>query len=421
MKKSYVSVILAASVVSSMLLGTTCYAAEDATVNILAYGTTANNIQETADLYNAKEDAKGTVTVDIGDGSYTSLLPSLASGEGIPDIFEIQSRDVGSFYTTYGTDMFVSLDSIIVDEVDNFVEGMISPAKAEDGSYYAIPWNSGPCVLFYQPEVFEECGIDVSTLTTWDAFIEAGKTVKEKTGMYFTAFNTNGTECDEMMMWFNQLAGSYYAEDGSVQLNTPEMHQTLELMKKMYDAGIVCDIANAWDDRIQAVSGNTVAALPYASWFTATMEESCADQSGKWAITTMPAFEEGGNTNAILGGGYLIISSTCENQELALDFLKYSMMTPEGNEINLKYGDFPSYMPCYSESYFDEASEYFAGQEVNKFFTEVANGPVTDYGPYFTDIQPHLMEIVGEIVMGADMDETLDSHTEAINAIIATK
>lgn len=420
MKRKNLAVILTVSMTAA--LGSAGFAEEaEPTINILAYGTTANNIQETADIYNALEERKGTVTVDIGDGSYTSLLPSLASGEGIPDVFEIQSRDVGSFYTTYGTDMFVSLDSIIKGEEGNFVEGMIQPALAEDGSYYAIPWNSGPCVLYYQPAVLEECGIDVTTLTTWDAYIEAGKTVKEKTGKYFAAFNTNGTGCDEMMMWFNQLAGSYYAEDGSVQLNTPEMHQTLELMKEMYDAGIVCDLPNAWDDRIQAMSSGSIAALPYASWYTATMEESCADQSGQWAVTLLPAFEEGGNVNSILGGGYLIISASCEEQELALDFLRYSMMTPKGNEINLKYGDFPSYMPCYSESYFEEASEYFGGQEVNKFFTEVANGPVTDYGPYFTDIQPNLMEIVGEVVAGADIDETLDAHTEAVNAIIATK
>ena len=90
MKRKNLAVILTVSMTAA--LGSAGFAEEaEPTINILAYGTTANNIQETADIYNALEERKGTVTVDIGDGSYTSLLPSLASGEGIPDVFEIQS------------------------------------------------------------------------------------------------------------------------------------------------------------------------------------------------------------------------------------------------------------------------------------------------------------------------------------------
>ena len=38
-----------------------------------------------------------------------------------------------------------------------------------------MPWESGPVQLLYRTDIFEQYGIDPTSLVTWDDFIAAGE------------------------------------------------------------------------------------------------------------------------------------------------------------------------------------------------------------------------------------------------------
>jgi len=383
-------------------------------IHVASWNNAADNLSEIAEKFNAKNGNRGKVIIDYSDSDYSKLKPALASGNGVPDIFQTQNRDIPAFYNSYGLKAFADLTDIIADDAENWVDFALETCKAEDGKYYAIPWDIGPVGLYYRTDIFEEAGIDVTTLTTWDKYIEAGKLLRTKGDYYVEAYNFNGaTSTDQFFIYLNQLGGQFYDEQGNVNLASDEMIKAAELCLKMINAGVAMDIPNAWDDRIAAINANKLVAFPYPAWYMGTMKNSCETTAGKWGITKIPAFEEGGNTYANAGGSVLAVSSTTKNLQLAKDFLEYAMKSNEGNDINMKYGEFPSYKPAYETEYFKSKDEYFGGLEVGPIFAALTGAPVTKWGPYFTDVAESMKAAAGNILANRmDPREALEAATK---------
>lgn len=368
-------------------------------IHVASWNNAADNLSEIAKAFNEKNSGKGKVIIDYSDSDYSKLKPALAAGNGVPDIFQTQNRDIPAFYNNYGLKKFADISDIITPDANNWVSFALETCKAKDGKYYAIPWDIGPVGLYYRTDIFKDAGIDVSTLTTWDKYIEAGKTLKSKGNYYVEAFNFNGsTSTDEVLIYLNQLGGQYYNANGDVNLASPEMLKVADLATKMVNAGIAMDIPNAWDDRIKAINDNKLVALPYPAWYMGTMKNSCAATSGKWSITKLPAFQEGGNVYSNAGGSVLAVSSSTVNLPLAKEFLTYAMKDNAGNDINMKYGEFPSYKPSYETSFFKSTNDYYGGLAVGTVFSKLTGAPATTWGPYFTDVSTSLGIGMGNIL-----------------------
>lgn len=373
-------------------------------IHVASWNNAADNLSEIAEAFNAEYEGEGQVIIDYVDSDYSKLQPALAAGTGVPDIFQTQNRDIPAFFNNYGLESFLDITDIIEADADNWVDFALETCKAEDGKYYAIPWDIGPVAMYYRADIFEENGIVAEELTTYDKYIEAGKKLKEAGDYYIEAFNFNGaTSRDQFMIYLNQLGGQYYDEEGKVKLDSPEMMQATELVLRMVEEGVAMDVSNAWDDRITAINDSKLVALCYPAWYMGTMQNSCADLAGKWKVAPMPAFEEGGNNTSNAGGSVLAASSTTQNPELCKAFLEYAMKSDAGNDVNMKYGEFPSYTPAYKTDFFNSASDYYSGQEVNSIFASLTGAPATAWGPYYVDVDESTKAAAGEILLnGAD-------------------
>lgn len=397
-------------------------ASDGSDIHVASWNNAADNLTEIAEAFN-KTSTKGKVIIDYADGDYTKLKPALQSGSDVPDIFQTQNRDIHAFYDTYGLDKFADISDIIEPDAKNWAPAALGNCIAEDGKYYAIPWDIGPCGLYYRTDIFEEAGIDVSTLTTWDKYLEAGKKLKTEGDYYIENYSMIGSGgWDNIILYLNQLGGQYYDADGKVNLASDEMVKAFEMSLKFKDAGVVVDIPAGWDDRIKAINDNKLVAFPYAAWYMGTMQNSCADLAGKWAIAPIPSFEEGVEHEATIGGSILAVSSKTKNLELAKEFLVYAMKDDAGNDVNMKYGEFPSYAPSYKTEFFKSANEYFGGQATGTFFSQHTDAPATDFGAYFTDINESMIVAAGNIMSGGmDIKEALEAATKDTQAKIDIK
>jgi lactose/L-arabinose transport system substrate-binding protein len=393
-------------------------------IHVASWNNAADNLTEIAKAFNEKNKGagKGQVIIDYADSDYSKLLPAMAAGNGVPDIFQTQNRDIQAFYNNYGLKKFADISDIITPDADKWVGFALENCKAKDGKYYSIPWDIGPVGLYYRTDVFKDAGIDPATLTTWDKYIEAGKKLKEK-GYYVEAFNFNGsTSTDEFLIYLNQLGGQFYDSNGKVNLASPQMLKAAELINKMVNAGIVMDIPNAWDDRIKAINDNKLVALPYPAWYMGTMKNSCAATAGKWGIAKLPAFEQGGNSFANAGGSILAVSSSTKNLPLAKEFLTYAMKDNAGNDINTKYGEFPSYKPAYETTFFKSTNNYYGGAAVNTLFASLTGAPATNFGAYFTDVNNAIKTAAGNILANKmDPKTALEAATKEAQSKIDAK
>jgi len=446
MKKKFLAVLLAAACTSATLVGCggaadtatsvketkteatkeTAAPAEEKTetaepklsgeITVASWNAAADALTDIAKLFMEKN--PGTkITINKVDAQYTKLYPALAAGVGVPDVMQTQQTDFPAFMNKY-EGSFADLTDMVEPEKDNFVASALSQTIGADGKYYAVPWDIGPSALMYRIDVFEKAGVDVNTIKTWDDYIKAGKTVLDKTGMKMLGFCYNGSSStDYIRMLMHEQSGSYYNEDGTVNLGSDKMITAAKLLLTMKDAGITMDLPSEWGDRITALTNNQLATIPYPVWYTGTLTTAVADQSGKWAIAPMPSFD-GTNNKVSLGGSILAVSAASENADLAKAFVKFAMMTNEGAKVNYDYGQFPSYKAAYGSDAFKQKSDYF-NASIGEIFIPLVDSPIINFGPYFTDVSTALGTAVGEIfINGADPKTSLDAASKVAQKAI---
>ena len=421
MKKELISVLMGMSMLAA--IATPAWAEEtdglSGEIHVASWNASGDALAEIGEKF-MEENPGTTIIVDKVDAEYTKLYPALASGVSVPDIMQIQQTDFQAFLNNY-EGSFADMTDIVEPEKDNFAQSALGVTIGNDGKYYAIPWDIGQCAMMYRKDVFEEAGVDAEAIKTWDDFLEAGKIILEKTGKKMFGFCYNGSSSsDAIKLLLHQQGGTYYDEEGKVDLTTDKMMKAIAFLKEMQNAGITMDLPSEWDDRITALNAEQLVCLPYPVWYTGTLMSAVADQSGKWAIAPMPGFE-GEGTEVSMGGCVLAVSADSENLELAKAFASYAMMNDEANEIDFGWGQFTSYKPSYEAPAFKQVDEYF-GVSRGEIFTKLVNSPVIDFGPYFTDVDQSMRTAIGEIfVNDADPEKAMTVAQEAAQQIIDAK
>ncbi|MBQ7520112.1 MAG: extracellular solute-binding protein, partial [Clostridia bacterium] len=92
------------------------------------------------------------------------------------------------------------------------------------------------------PDILKEAGIEAMP-EEWDAFIEACKTIQEKTGKQGFLQNwgaTSGTSALMLAFWpyYFQAGGVMLDDNGQIAINNEAGLKTLEFLKKFADEGI---------------------------------------------------------------------------------------------------------------------------------------------------------------------------------------
>jgi lactose/L-arabinose transport system substrate-binding protein len=367
------------------------------TITVASWNDAATAMQAVAKEF-MSENPGTTVNVLSVDSNYTKLYTELAAGSGVPDVVQTQNRDFASFYNKYPK-AWLDVSDIVSPQKANF-DSVVLPMVTFSGKYYAVPWDVGPCALYYRTDIFKNAGVDATTIKTWDDFITAGKTITAKGLGKVLGFDYSGsTSRDVLNLLFDEVGGQFYDSNGKVKFDTPEMLSAIKVLQDAKAAGVTMNLANEWNDRITAQENNSLVAIPYAVWYSGTMKGSVKDQSGKWGIVPLPAFTAGGSNQANEGGSILAISSATKDANLAKAYLKFGLMTDKGNELELSAGGlFTSYAPSYKDAAYSATDSYFTGISLGTTFSALStNIPAMKYGPYYTDVDNALKTAVGDI------------------------
>ncbi|MGE8079797.1 ABC transporter substrate-binding protein [Peribacillus loiseleuriae] len=379
-----------------------------ATIKVAAWNSAADALTEQIEGFNKKyPDIK--IEILHSDTGYSKVTPALAAGSGAPDIIQTQARDFQAFLTKF-PDQFVDLTDKTKAYHDQFIESSWG-AVTQDGKVYAMPWDIGPTALYYRIDLFEKAGIDIASIKTWDDYIEAGKKLKEAIPETTMTGYTNDFNLYEIFL--NQLGGSY-VKAGKINVNSPESKKALLLQKKMKDEGVAINVKDG-NGRITANNNETIATNILPVWYAGTLQHSVDKQAGKWGIVPLPAFEEGGNTQANLGGSVLAVSKQSKHTEAAFKFIEYVLTTDEGQKVMIDYGLFPSYVPFYENETFKENNDYF-GMEVYPFFAGLTENIHTmDHGPIMLDATKPINDLIGAVLEGKNVDESMETAAKAIS------
>ena len=339
-------------------------------ITVWAWNVAAKALVESAKSFNQKY-PKIKVNVQeygLAQNVYERYSVILSSGVGVPDIIQIESDYVQTFAETY-PQYFFDMNGYID------IEGKVDPSKIStsydsEGKLVSIPWDSGPVVMFYREDLFNQAGIDINSIITFEDYISAGKKLKEKfpnitmTGLPFTQ--------DENLFRCLLVANkSYYLNNkGEITVASSKAIETLQMIKRLIDEGVAKNTIN-WDGGIVANKNGELASWIMGGWWGGTIKDQMPEMKGKWKIAPIPAFPDGARASSSGGAGLSITASEPIKQAAALEFIKESLMNVD-NQLMMyeKYSLFPSYLPTYDDERFLKSDDYF-GDDFNKILANV--------------------------------------------------
>jgi arabinosaccharide transport system substrate-binding protein len=271
------------------------------------------------------------VTVYPYDDMHNKLQLAVNSGSGLPDVVDIEVSQFSNFVTEDGRSPMMDLTEAAAPYADDIVQARLDLYNRAD-SQFGLPMHVGAFVTFYNAALLEEAGIDYTTIETWDDFREAGVQYNEATGKAFGVASTGVNMVEPLMV--AQLGGQFFAEDGSVAVNSPEVVEALTMQQEMLDAGAISTIPGGSPDSEEAygaINSGDYAAIVYPAWYTSRFVDYMPDLSGDVAIAPAPVMD-GGEVATIGGGGTgTAVAESSPEAEFAAEWLAFAKLSPEAN------------------------------------------------------------------------------------------
>lgn len=279
---------------------------------------------------NPDRQIKLNVTVMPYDDMHNKLLLAVQTGEGAPDISDIELGRFPDFLA--GNDVpLENLNDIVEPYKGKLVQSRLD-IYSKEGTVYGLPTHVGASVAFYNTDILEAAGVDYTTIKTWDDYKAAGIKVYEATGKYMGTADTSATWQTSMIA--AQQGTDITDDNGNPQVNSPEMIKGFEMLKDLQENNVIATIAGGQPDTEEAKGeyniGNYASAL-MPLWYMSRFTNEITDLNGKIAIAPIPVFEEGQPRSLGLGGTGTVVTKTAKDVQLAKDFLAFAKLSDQAN------------------------------------------------------------------------------------------
>ncbi|SDK02593.1 ABC transporter substrate-binding protein [Sediminibacillus albus] len=363
------------------------------------------------------------VKININEGEmadiHNNLFTSISAGSGAPDITMIEVSEIAKFMQA--NDQFYNLNDYGAKDVqDNYLDWKWQQAQSVDGDFQlGLPTDIGPTTMFYRTDVMEEAGLPTdpeelaAQINDWDAYHEAAKQVKEKTGKPIT-------DSPELMFSAlrDQAPEQYFNEENELIIETsPYVKEAYDYTTQLIEEGLVGQNSLWTPEWGSAMADGSYATLIGApAWMIANVKGNAPDAGGNWSLTTIP--EGAGNW----GGSFLAIPKESDHPQEAYDFIEW-LLSPE-NQLKSFHnnGLFPSTPAVYEdEEFLATSDEYFSDAPTAKIFAEAAQSvqPI-HMGVNYSIVQDELiLALTNVAVEGADPQKEWDAAVKRIKDQLA--
>ena len=421
MKKLLSLLLVLTMVFAFMAMSGTAFAADD---TLTVYAWDANfNIPALKAAEAAYQKVNPNFKLEIATQSGSSDVEqamTLAGSSGdlssLPDIVLFQDHFIQSYVADY-PDCWVDLQLADIDWSDFGAEKL--SYSTIDGVHYGVPVDNGTAIFAYRTDVLEEAGYTIDDVTgiSWDEWLEIAKEVKEKTGFALLSMDHSGDDLPYMMM---QAEGLSQWRSGKPNLvgNEP-FERIIEVIVQGAKDGTIL-LANSWSEYCdQTIVGNQTAGVMNGNWIIPTIRQ-VADNSGKWAITTLPTLDGGKEGYAANGGSSLYITGNCKNVDLAKEFLAYTFGGGEGAmetyDNALRDGGVITCCISAGESeVYQEGVDYFGGQAIYSDIVDMgAFVPVVEQNDYHYTARTYVGNAITNIINGGDLESELQDAQDQI-------
>ncbi|OII12442.1 ABC transporter substrate-binding protein [Curtobacterium sp. MCBA15_008] len=261
-------------------------------------------------------------------GDYYTKLPTVMRGSSAPCLVTFQNGRVNQY--VQGLEPLDSLAKKNGLDLTKYSSAMLDQLS-DDGKLYAIPFNAGPTVMFYNKKLFKAAGVAEPTNDwTTEDFIAAAKATT-KDGVYGFAIPQGSNPISTLMA----ADGHPYADEKGPKLDDPNFREALQLL---------VDLSNKYKvaKPLEAAAGGTFPDIDAFSTGQSAMEmqglwdlqhEQQALGKDNVGIAVIPS--KSGTSKGFIGGSGFGITKTCGDKQKAFKAIE-AMTSKSGLEFVTK-------------------------------------------------------------------------------------
>ncbi|MBM7600044.1 raffinose/stachyose/melibiose transport system substrate-binding protein [Virgibacillus halotolerans] len=377
MKKNYM-LLITLSILTLLVAGCSDNTSSDDNRTSLVYYSTATTEDEKASMKNvvAKFEAENPdieIKENYPAGEYESMLRVKMAANDMPDLFDTH----GWAKERYGEYVEDLSDMGWVENLDPALEPVL---KDDDGKVYAYPLNQAKDGLAYNENLLNEYGIEPPE--TFDAFMKALETVKEKSGGEVTPLWFPGSKKSSLAQFFDQFATPLLITDADHDYEEALLDGTLDWsnytylpkkMKEMQDKGLLnIDILTAQQYEMNdLIAQNKIAFIVGGSGQLGPMIEEL-NPDIQIGIQPMPAIHKGDKQIWIGGERHTVAMwKDSQHKEEAKKFIEF-LTQPEIAKEVAEGTRLPAGLTnVKANNYYQDYFEKYADIKVEPYFDRV--------------------------------------------------
>ncbi len=327
--------------------------AEAVTIRMMVRPDEGENIAKFAAQFEQETGIKVLVDFVAWSDISNKTLTTLAAGGGGYDIVFMPSADAPKLAAG---GWFEPIDDMIPEAQKADWLPAVLKFYTFDGKLMAMPWYAGGAHMAYNKDVLAAAGVDPATIVTWEDFMAACKTIKEKAAAEF-CFSPSAKYAGEFYYNWGTMVlsrgGKFFDETGApIFQNTTEALDSFAMLKAGVDAGYFDPAGVALDDYetlIEFGTGKTAFLLD--STWAATQANRNADLStvtGKVGYILVPGAGSVRSAAYLYAGG-LGLLNTSEHKAEAKQFITYLTSAEAQKHHAIEGANMPTRVALYSD------------------------------------------------------------------------
>jgi multiple sugar transport system substrate-binding protein len=228
-------------------------------------------------------------------------------------------------------------------------------------------------------------------MSTWEGVLEVARRVhipnqrwlfSDATVLYSTLWRNRD--------YFDEKLNFRLDREGDIA----SLQTVIEMRRNRWDMNTTVD-----SEINAALQNSALVSVISASWYEGGLKVNyCADQAGKWRITSLPA----GIKSMNFGGSNICIPSQGNHKTEAWAFVEYMLATAQAqNDMFKAMGYFPAYIPACNDPVYDGKDPYYGGQSVMSMWRQIAR-------TMNTEVYTTIMDGVVDPLIGSSVNEGLE-------------
>ena len=255
------------------------------------------------------------VTIDLqvfgGSDYQTKLMNTIASGQGIPDMMDLEE---GYVYKFLNSDIFVDLEDLgLNDAIGSYYNWAIDMGRDANGTLKGICDNVSPVAFWYLRDAMEQWlgtsdDAEISAmLNSWDAILEKAEEIYEASeGTVYLWPNLSE------MVKVEGYSLQPLSRNGVVEIEEG-WYDLIDTMRAFWESGVVADLGGWSGDWASAWNNGTLLIRTMPSW----------DYFTDWSVNTGNVGVAAPFKASYEGGTYRAIYTGSEKIDLCAKFIEF--------------------------------------------------------------------------------------------------